>query len=354
MKKALENIINKRNQLWLLLQLGVFLCLLTGTFSSQAQDIHFSQTSFSPLNLNPAETGMFKGNKRAFLNYRNQWATVSVPFKTYSASYEQNFYLPFSWAGLLGVGAVINADVAGDANFGIKQAKLSLAYHRFNFIENHFDVSLGMNIGFNQYSLDYSKLRFSQDDMSSCLSANFNSLETNINPQFSFLDFSFGSRMQYHWEGISFCFGVAFSHINNSKKSFYKRVQDPIHSKFNSYLESKIPIDSKWLIQPAIYYFHQAKAQSINIGALAQKKTEHPDFKYYFFGLFNRHNDAVCFIIGTNYKGLQVGLSYDLTYSSLNSYKKNVGALEISLHYLFHKKVNKKELQIHPQCPIFI
>jgi len=75
-------------------QLKTFLLLFAITFSYlavQAQDIHFSQFYMSPLNLNPALTGVMNSQVRVVGNYRNQWASVlkSNAFSTYSASYDQ-------------------------------------------------------------------------------------------------------------------------------------------------------------------------------------------------------------------------------------------------------------------------
>jgi hypothetical protein len=50
----------------------------------KAQDIHFSQFSFSPANLNPAYTALFDGDVRFVANYRNQWFTVPVNYNTVS------------------------------------------------------------------------------------------------------------------------------------------------------------------------------------------------------------------------------------------------------------------------------
>ena len=41
-----------------------------------AQDIHFSQFYMSPLNTNPALTGVMNCNTRLVGNYRNQWAGI--------------------------------------------------------------------------------------------------------------------------------------------------------------------------------------------------------------------------------------------------------------------------------------
>jgi hypothetical protein len=48
-----------------------------------AQDIHFTQFDMQPLIINPAFTGMFDGKVRAGAIYRNQWASVTVPYVTF-------------------------------------------------------------------------------------------------------------------------------------------------------------------------------------------------------------------------------------------------------------------------------
>jgi len=84
-----------------------------GIFSAvtltKAQDIHFSQFYMSPLNLNPALTGVMNCNTRMVANYRNQWAAVlqANAYNTYSVSYDQKIpvgrsdYFGISWRDTL-------------------------------------------------------------------------------------------------------------------------------------------------------------------------------------------------------------------------------------------------------------
>ena len=55
-------------RLLLILQLSI-LC----AFSSEAQDIHFTHYTMSPLDVNPANTGQFSGTFRIGGIYRDQW-----------------------------------------------------------------------------------------------------------------------------------------------------------------------------------------------------------------------------------------------------------------------------------------
>ncbi|HNM24595.1 MAG TPA: type IX secretion system membrane protein PorP/SprF, partial [Saprospiraceae bacterium] len=51
-------------------------CAIVLAVAVQAQDIHFSQFYMSPLNLNPAMTGVMNCNHRIVANYRNQWSSI--------------------------------------------------------------------------------------------------------------------------------------------------------------------------------------------------------------------------------------------------------------------------------------
>ena len=56
--------------------------------SVSGQDPHFSQYFSSPLTLNPAMTGYFKGDYRMSANFRQQWWSVGSPFVTNTLSYD--------------------------------------------------------------------------------------------------------------------------------------------------------------------------------------------------------------------------------------------------------------------------
>ena len=115
-----------------------------------AQDIHFSQFEYSPLNLNPANTGMFDGDQRITAVHRRQWASISAPYQTSGISYDRLIGNPSEKGNHHNAGLYINSDKAGDGNFGTLQAVLSYSY-LFNVGKDsvHF-FSAGIQIGFAQ------------------------------------------------------------------------------------------------------------------------------------------------------------------------------------------------------------
>src|ERR1035437_3976805 len=52
-----------------------------------AQDPHFSQYNETPIYINPALSGVAY-DARVNMNYKSQWKSVAVPYKSYGASAE--------------------------------------------------------------------------------------------------------------------------------------------------------------------------------------------------------------------------------------------------------------------------
>src|SRR5690348_9283503 len=113
---------------------------------TSGQDLHFSQFFNSPLTTNPANTGFIPdANYRVGVNYRNQWSSVPVPYKTYSVFGDAQLLRDKWYYGWLGVGGVLLEDEAGDGV--LKSTKLygSIAYHQL--LGDNSLLALGFNGG---------------------------------------------------------------------------------------------------------------------------------------------------------------------------------------------------------------
>ena len=62
--------------------------LIGFVFDVQAQDPHFSQFFEAPLLRNPSLAGIFAGDIRLQMVYRNQWQSVTNPYQTGSINFE--------------------------------------------------------------------------------------------------------------------------------------------------------------------------------------------------------------------------------------------------------------------------
>lgn len=335
----------------LIIMLGVFFLV---SINLKAQDIHFSQFDRSPLNLNPAETGNFNADHRIIANYRNQWASVTVPYKTFSASYENLQRVPFDLPGNLGFGLIFNSDVAGDGNFGTVQIKLSAAYQQLNLLDSTLKVSMGFNGAYNQHSLDFHRLYFDSQYNGVQFDPGSQTNETYSSDRFSFFDFSLGFNVSYLFNRkIPLNFGIVFNHLNRPKQSFFEEEINRLEGKFNSYISADLPVSKYWTAKPLLFFYRQGEFNELFYGLIFEKELNNLSFRTINFGLINRSSDALIFRLGFNYESFDIGFSYDLNYSSLRVASRGIGAFEISVIYLMHN-LQRYEPMFNRQCPVFL
>ena len=89
-----------------------------------SQDIHFSQFDIDRLCFNPANVGNVEDNHNRFsMQRKSQWSSVSVPFSSFSTSFERkNVYKDFN----LGISFV--NDKSGSSNLTLNQLNICLLY----------------------------------------------------------------------------------------------------------------------------------------------------------------------------------------------------------------------------------
>src|ERR1700709_2056133 len=105
--------------------------LIAVSFSSKAQDPHFSQYFASPLTLNPAMAGYFKGDYRVSGNYRQQWWSVGAPFSTGTVSYDTKLMQnKISKDDVFAVGIMGLYDQSLSGGFRSVNASATVAYHK--------------------------------------------------------------------------------------------------------------------------------------------------------------------------------------------------------------------------------
>jgi hypothetical protein len=99
---------------------------------SAQQDINFSQFYELPLLRNPALAGIFNGNVRfpRHRAYRNQWESVTTPYRTMAIGAEAKFFKGLKAGDFLTAGMQLTNDVAGDANLKRTQFLPVVNYHK--------------------------------------------------------------------------------------------------------------------------------------------------------------------------------------------------------------------------------
>ena len=98
--------------------------------SSFSQDVNFSQFYDLPMLRNPALAGLFTGDTRLTSGYRNQWESVSTPFRTIALGLECKKSLGELSGDFITYGMQVTKDMAGDSKLSRTQVFPVLNYHK--------------------------------------------------------------------------------------------------------------------------------------------------------------------------------------------------------------------------------
>lgn len=315
--------------------------------AAQAQDIHFSQFYMSPLNLNPAMTGVMNCNHRIVANYRNQWSSIlkQNAYNTYSLSYDQK--LPVGRYDYFGLGGTLWGDKAGTSEFATLQARLSGSYAKKmgGYRRKAHYLVLGGDLGVSQRSINSANLQWpSQNNGNGQYDPTQGTAEAIADPNFLFLDLSAGLLwFSVFDEDNNFYFGGAFSHLNRANVSFGD-ASIPLYSKFTFHAGGEFMIAPKLGLIPGVVTFIQGPSFQVNGGTsfkflLGNSRRYHQAFQ---LGAWARVSnkleqgklmDALIMSTRFDYEQFTIGFSYDINTSSLARATNGNGAFEFSLVY---------------------
>lgn len=343
-------------------QLQSFYCrsvvgLLFLTFNQSstlhAQDIHFSQFSFSPANLNPAYTALFDGDVRFVANYRNQWFTVPVNYNTASLSADMNLYT-LKNHDKIGGGLTFYYDRAGDSKFTSLQALLAMSYVLNFGKEDKHSLSAGFNVGIGNRSFQYQNLYFDNQYNGDRYDERLTSGEDFPKTSFTYPDVNIGLAYKLRLsERKHFTIGFAVHHLNQPQQSFFNDKQVRLNMRFAVHTSLRWKVAKKWDIVPEFIYQQQDTKHEVAFGLhtkayLFKQKEAQVCLN---FGAYYRNNDAAYLLLGMDYNAWQVNLSYDINTSKFQRATNTYGAIEASVIYILAKV--KKVNSFGKSCPIF-
>ena len=128
--------------------LAVLTLTLVVAEQSKAQDIHFSQFYENAILRNPALTGIFSGDYKAGVNYRNQWSNISVPFQTVLASVESRISVNEDVGDMLSFGVTATYDRAGSISFNSFQVYPAVNFNKALEDKHQSYLSTGFTAGY--------------------------------------------------------------------------------------------------------------------------------------------------------------------------------------------------------------
>jgi type IX secretion system PorP/SprF family membrane protein len=318
-----------------------------------AQDIHFSQINNTPLFLNPALAGhVTGGDLRTILNYKEQWRSITVPYKTVAASFDMPLFKKKWEDDYMGFGLSLFNDKFGDARIGITQFDFSLAYNRK--MRNSNNILFGIQTGYGQRSCDITKLSWDNQYNGSSYDPALPSNEPfSFNNNFSYFDLTAGTAWTYsptrYFQSL---LGISLYHINQPHLYYYETSTERlpsklvVHGEINFYKKH-----TNMTYVPSFIYFKQGPLQELTFGSMFRYRlreasiyTGYYDENAICFGVWYRFKDAVIPCMRYEYAGKYIfEVSYDTNVSELTNVSHARGGFEISVIYMSHGK-NRRDL----------
>ena len=325
-----------------------------------AQDIHFSQWGQTPALVNPALTGSL-AVVRASIIYKDQWRSVTVPYKTYGASFEMKFkasnwekaspYLTRTYKKAFSRtagGISFFNDKAGDGRMGSTQVNLSFA--TFIPLNKKNTLSAGLQASVVQRKINFSKLTFPNQYNGTGFDNSMSTGEDYSAQSFVYPDFAGGLNWSYGYSEKSIAAnnelrinaGAAMYHITQPKQKYLTATEDRLHAKYILHADAVIGIrNTNVAFVPS--YLCEIKGKSLEmVEGLMIKYYFKDDSKYtgyikrsaFGIGGAYRNKDAAILSAVIEYENYALGFSYDLNTSKLTRATASRGGPEIFIRFV--------------------
>lgn len=322
------------------------LVFMVVSMNLSAQDIHFTQFYMSPLNLNPAMTGVMNCKTRMIANYRNQWSAILAAnaYNTYSVSYDQK--IAVGREDYFGIGGSIWGDVAGESRFGTTQGRLSLSYSKkmAGYRKRASYLVIGADAALTNRGISDKDLRWPTQFTGDGFDPTISSGESLDDLDFLYADLSAGIL----WFDViddytNWYIGAAVSHFNRPNVSFLGNDVD-LYAKYTVHAGVQFELKKRISLLPFGVFMAQGPHRSLNAGAslrfaLGPSRLTNQSWEIgTWYRVGNKvpsgvHSDAVILSTRFNYENFGLGFSYDMTVSGLRKAATANGSFEFSLVY---------------------
>lgn len=324
------------------------------------QDIHFSQFFDHNMVRNPALTGIYAGDYKVGVNYRNQWATIGVPFQTFVATAESRIGIN-EVNDCLSYGFAASLDRAGSVGLTTIQLTPALNYNKFLEDDHDSYLSVGFSGGYIQRSVQPDKMTFASQYVGGEYAASNPSNENVPRNQVHNWDLSAGISFNSFigpQKKATYYLGAALYHITNPKQSFFTRTTlVNLKMKWSGQVGFSAFVTDQVLLTCHANVNYQDPYKEIIAGGLLGWKPQDESGQKKFFviqgGCFYRVNDAIIPMVKVDYGAYSFTFSYDVNSSRLATASNGVGGVEVSLicKDVIKKRELKKKMRCPTQCP---
>ena len=329
-----------------------------------AQDPRFSQFYTAPQLLNPALTGVFDGEYRINVHYRNQWNSIlnKSAFVGYAAGGDYRYNVADN--DYAGFGLQLLNQNSGDGDLARTQAHLNGSYIKQlgggSYGGPDYYLAAGAQLGFGQLSTNWNKYWFSKqyDANSQSVNTGLNSGESGQNRSGTYLDFGVGLLWYAVFdEKSSIYFGGSLAHLNKPNISLYDNSNEILYSKWTFHGGGEFKLSPYLSLLPNAYFTGQGPSLETVFGtSIRYSNGDWQEFSIRA-GTFGRVNnrldkfnnfESTIVSLAFEFERWMMGISYDINFSDLQRVTNSRGSFELALIY-----TAKERKRYRVKCPTF-
>lgn len=325
--------------------------LFTIAGSVSGQDLHYTQFYNSPLNVNPALTGIYNGDQRAIGSLRDQWRSVPVPWFTFSASYDQKHYLDNHDEGFLGWGAIVNHDRQGDSQLNLTSLSATGSYTRILSPEHL--LTGGLLLGIASRGFDRESLTWDSQWNGQRFDGELGSGESFDAQRVNYLETGLGINYRFQKSARTYAnVGVGVFHLYEPKTNFYDTEDQRLPRHYSITGVGNVQLADAVDIQLHGMHQIQASYNETVVGLLgkfyiSQKRGN--EWRLDIGGSY-RTSGAIAPTVAMAWNQWYASFSYDIDISDFDQYTNGRGGPEIHVRYII---THVKELDKSKVCPIY-
>ncbi len=315
-------------------KIGVVMFLLLSVIV-RGQDMNFSQFYEQPLLRNPALAGIFDCNFRVKSVYRNQWQSVTVPYRTAGLSAEMKF--PGNAGAWHTIGMQVMYDVAGDSKLTRTQILPGYSYHLQVIDEGY--LSFGVLAGPVSSRFDASKLTWDDQFVNGQYQPTNPTRQLIKNTNKTYMELAVGSVFSYPLgEMGDWYFGVSMFHANRPVVSYDNSGNSRLDRKYGFNGGVTVPSGARDALTMYGDAFLQGGHREVMLGgfytfSLAEQYYDDQNKTSLHIGSVYRWEDAIIPVMKLDMGQFSVGLSYDVNISKLKTASQSRGGFELTLSY---------------------
>jgi type IX secretion system PorP/SprF family membrane protein len=325
--------------------------ILFGLKTTYSQDLHYSQFYNSPLNLNPATAGIFNGDKRFQLSFRDQWRFVPVAWTTFSIQYDFKKYLEND-SQFLGFGGILNYDRQGDSKLTLTGINLAGSFTKI--LNAKHLLTGGLLMGINNRAYNSTNLTWDKQWNGFAFNPNAPSGELFDLKRITLLELSGGVNYRFQKsERTKSDFGIGVYHIQTPKTSFFKGPAEELPMRITLSGVGNIQLSKSFDIQLSGMHQIQERYNETLLGALGKLYVNHKRGKetQVHAGLGYRTAGSIIPTFAIQFNEWYGSFSYDIDGTGFNNLtSSNRGGPEFHLRYIIK---NVKPLSTRKNCPIY-